>query len=60
MVKEYFRVEEAAEYLCVAVSTIWLYIKRGEIKPIKMSTRVTIFRKIDLDNLVISKMEESK
>jgi excisionase family DNA binding protein len=48
------RAKEASEYLGVAKSTLWLYVKQGKIKKIKLSPRVTIFRKEDLDNFLKS------
>lgn len=52
-----FRPKEAAKYLSCGVSTIWLYAKQGKIKPIKLSDRVTIFRKDDLDAFINSSVE---
>ena len=48
------RVKEASKYLGVGVSTIWLYAKQGKLNPIKLSPRVTIFKREDLDQLVNS------
>ena len=50
--KRNFRAKEAAKYLSVAKSTIWLYAKEGKLSPIKLSKRVTIFKKDDLDNFI--------
>jgi len=41
--KKNFRAKELAEYLGIALSTVWLYSKQGKITPIKLSERVTIF-----------------
>ena len=51
MKKENYRASEAAIYLAVAKSTIWLYARQKRLKAIKLSDRVTIFKKSDLDNL---------
>lgn len=48
----FFRVKDAAEYLSVGVSTIWLYAKQGKLHPIKLSDRVTVFSKDDLDMFI--------
>ena len=48
------RAKEASEYLRVGLSTIWLYAKQGKITPIKLSTRVTLFEKADLDRFKAS------
>jgi predicted site-specific integrase-resolvase len=37
------RAKRLAELLGVGVSTIWLYVKQGKIKSIKLSDRVTVF-----------------
>jgi len=46
--KQNFRAKEAAEYLGIAVSTVW----QGRLSPIKLSPRITVFKKDDLDNLI--------
>ena len=51
-VKENFRAKEAAEYLCIGQSTIWNFVKQGKLHPIRISDRVTIFTKADLDSLI--------
>lgn len=49
--KQNYRAKEAAEYLGVALSTIWLFAKQGKLTPIKLSPRITVFKKKELDNL---------
>jgi len=51
------RPKEAHKYLGVGLSTLWLYAKQGKITPIKLSDRVTIFKKSDLDNFISSRVE---
>lgn len=46
------RPKEAAKYLGVGLSTLWLYIQRGEIKTIKLSGRVTIIKRDELDAFI--------
>jgi excisionase family DNA binding protein len=50
--KQNFRAAEAAEYLGIGLSTIWLYAKQGRLHPIKISPRITVFKKSDLDALI--------
>ena len=50
--KQNYRPKEAAEYLGIALSTIWLYAKQGRLHPVKLSDRITIFKKSDLDHLI--------
>lgn len=52
MFKHNFRAKEAAKYLGVGLSTVWLYAKQGKLNPIKLSERVTIFKKDDLDRFI--------
>lgn len=51
------RAKEAAKYLGVGLSTIWLYAKQGKLIPIKLSDRVTIFKKEDLDRFINRRAE---
>ncbi len=46
------RAKEACKYLGIGLSTLWLYVKQGKIEPIKLSQRVTIFPKSELDNFI--------
>lgn len=49
---ENFRDKQASQYLGVGVSTIWLYAKQGKLHPVRLSSRVTIFKKSDLDAFI--------
>ena len=57
METKYFRAREAAKYLSVGVSTVWHYAKQGKLHPIKLSERVTVFKKEDLDAFIEMSME---
>ncbi len=57
--KEYFRAKEAAGYLGIGLSTVWLFAKQGLLKPIKITERVSVFRKKDLDEFVESRRIEN-
>lgn len=54
--EEYKRAKQAAQYMGVGVSTIWLFTKQGKIKAIKLSDRVTIWSKKSLDEFIASRM----
>lgn len=56
MENRFLRVKQAALYLSVGVSTIWLYAKQGKLHPVKLSERVTVFKKEDLDALIDNAM----
>lgn len=49
---ERLRDHQAAKYLGVGKSTVWLYAKQGKLHPIKLSDRVTVFTKEDLDAFI--------
>ena len=50
------RAKEASSYLGIGLSTLWLYAKQGKLNPIKLSQRVTIFQKSDLDQFINNSM----
>ena len=52
MEKQNFRAKEAATYTGLALSTIWLYARQGRLHPVKLSPRITVFKKEDLDRLI--------
>ena len=49
--KKNYRAKEVAHYLGIGLSTVWLYAKQGKLKPIKISSRVTVFKIEDIDKL---------
>ena len=49
MEAQYLRPKQAAAYLGVGLSTIWLYIAQNKLKTRKLSSRVTVLLKSDLD-----------
>jgi len=51
------RAKEASKYLGIGLSTIWLYVKQGKLHPIKLSPRVTIFKRAELDEFIDSQRE---
>jgi predicted DNA-binding transcriptional regulator AlpA len=50
--KQYLRVPEVCEYLSIKPSTVWLYCRQKRLHGIKLSPRVTVFSKEDLDNFI--------
>jgi excisionase family DNA binding protein len=57
MYSNLLRVKEVAQYLSVGVSTVWLYAKQGKLHPIKLSDRVTVFSKDNLDAFINNAMK---
>lgn len=49
---QHMRADEAAHYLGIGKSTLWLFVKQGKIRSIKLSGKVTIFKKSNLDEFV--------
>jgi len=51
-IAENLRAKEASKYLACGVSTLWLWVKQGKIKAYKLSDRVTIFKRSELDAFI--------
>ncbi|MDD5360392.1 MAG: helix-turn-helix domain-containing protein [Sulfurovaceae bacterium] len=52
MTMENMRAKEAHKYLGVGLSTLWAYVAQSKIKAYKISDRVTIFKKSELDAFI--------
>jgi predicted DNA-binding transcriptional regulator AlpA len=52
MNKRYYRAKEAANFLGIGVSTVWLYAKQQKLLPKKLSPKVTVFDIEDLNKLL--------
>lgn len=52
MIMENMRAKEAHKYLGVGLSTLWHYVAQNKIKAYKISDRVTIFKKSELDDFI--------
>jgi predicted DNA-binding transcriptional regulator AlpA len=50
--KKGYRIPDAGTYIGVSKSCVWLYIKQGKLQAHKLSDRVTIIYKEDLDNFM--------
>lgn len=50
--KQNYRPKEAAIYLGVGLTFIWELAKKGRLTPIKLSERITVFKRSDLDGLI--------
>ncbi|WP_321779363.1 helix-turn-helix domain-containing protein [Sulfurimonas sp.] len=48
----YFRAKDLASYLSINKSSVWKMAKDGLITPIKLTEKVTIFSKIEIDQLI--------
>lgn len=54
--RQFLRDKQAAAWLGIGCSTVWLYVKQGKLKSIKLSPRVTVFAVSDLEAFVQSRM----
>lgn len=48
----YMRPQEVAKYLKIGLSTVWYLAKKGDLKPIKITPRVTVFSLNDIQNFI--------
>ena len=55
--KSYFTVKEAAKFSCLADSTIRFYMRKGQLKALKVGSRVIIKRE-DLDTFLEAHRKE--
>ena len=51
-IKQNYRARDASCYLGIGLTTLWMYRRQGKIKAYKLSDKVTIFKKEDLDNFI--------
>lgn len=49
------RASKAAKYLGIGESTLWRFTREGKIASIKLSDRITVWSKDELDRFVASK-----
>ena len=54
---ENMRAKEASQYLSCGLSTLWLWVKQNKIKAYKLSDRVTIFKRSELDAFINASVE---
>lgn len=55
-VNQNLRAKEASQYLAIGKSTLWMFSKQGKLHPIKLSDRVTVWAKSDLDAFIASRI----
>lgn len=52
----FLRDKQASAWLGIGCSTLWLYVRQGKLKSIKLSPKVTVFAVSDLEAFVQSRM----
>ena len=58
MLENYLRAKEASKLIGVGLSTIWLYAKQGKIAAYKLSDKVTVFKRSELEAFIESNKVE--
>jgi excisionase family DNA binding protein len=48
---DHMTTSEAAAFLGVTKSAIWQMVSRGQIEPVKISPRTSLYRKADIENI---------
>jgi len=56
---ENMRAKDASRYLACGKSTLWLWVSQSKIKAYKISERVTIFKRSELDAFINASAEVS-
>jgi len=54
---ENMRATQASTFLACGKSTLWLWVKQGKIKAYKLSDRVTIFKRSELEAFINAGVE---
>jgi predicted DNA-binding transcriptional regulator AlpA len=49
------RANKASEYLGIGESTLWRWTREGKVSCIKLSEKVTVWQKSELDRFIASK-----
>lgn len=50
--KKLYRAKEVSQLLGIGLSTVWLYSNQGKLKPIRLSSKVTVFSIEDINNFI--------
>jgi len=56
---ENMRAKEAHKYLGISLSGFWLFVAQKKVKAYKISERVTIFKRSELDAFINASVEVS-
>lgn len=50
--KKLYRAKEVSQLLGIGLSTVWLYSNQGKLKPIRLSSKVTVFSIEDINDFI--------
>jgi excisionase family DNA binding protein len=53
MLSNFLRPKEAGRYMGVGIATVWKLARDGKLTKIKLSTKVTLFDRREIDKLMI-------
>jgi excisionase family DNA binding protein len=57
--KQGLRPKEAAVYLGIGLSTFWLYVKQGKLKATRISDRITLIDKPQMDSFLRGEINDT-
>jgi len=61
MNNQFLRIPKVMELTGLAKSTVWLWVKQGKLpSPIKLSTRVTVWKRSDLEEWINAQSNEEE
>lgn len=61
MNNQLLRIPQVMELTGLAKSTVWLWVKQGKLpSPIKLSTRVTVWKRSDLEEWINAQSNEEE
>ena len=55
---ENMRAKDVAIFMGCGLSTVWLWVKQGKIKAYRISDRITIFKRSELEAFIDASVEE--
>jgi len=60
MIEEFMRIKSVMEKTGLAKSTVWLWVKEGKLPaPIKLSSRITVWKQSEINNWISIKIQET-
>ncbi|MEF3191750.1 MAG: helix-turn-helix domain-containing protein [Campylobacterales bacterium] len=58
MEQRFLRPKEASRFLGIGVSTLWMLVQQGKIKTQKLSPRVTLIDRLELEKMLTGDTEQ--
>jgi len=54
---KFLRAKDLSKHLSIGLSTVWLYVKQDRIKPLKLSSNVTVFEVAAVEKALFGEVE---